>query len=203
MTETTDNIYVMAGDGETSDETYRTVTDEDTLWSLDSDGNTYYYQLTEAEGLQDSAHSSGSIPDDLPAVVRDAEKGGNDEYPADYVMAGDGETSDETYRTVTDEDTLWSLDSDGNTYYYQLTEAEGLQDSAHSSGSIPDDLPAVVRDAEKGGNDEYPADLSDLSGADETGNPAPDHAALAFDLGGGNMVMDAIMEAYSSFDLIF
>ena len=200
---------------ETTDSTSQIVTDEDTLWLVDSDGNTWSYRLTEAERLQDSAHSTGSIPDDLMAVVRDAEKGGNDEYLADLgelsgadetgnpvpdqAMTGDGETSG----IVTDEDTLWSVDSDGNTWSYRLTEAERLQDSAHSTGSIPDDLMAVVRDAEKGGNDEYLADLGELSDADETGNPVPDQAAPVSGLGDGDMIMDAVMEAYSSFDLIF
>ena len=113
------------------------------------------------------------------------------------------ETTDSTSQIVTDEDTLWLVDSDGNTYSYRLTEAERLQDSAHSSGFIPDDLMAVVRDAEKGGNDEYLADLGELSGADETGNPVPDQAAPVSGLGDGDMIMDAVMEAYSSFDLIF
>ena len=200
---------------ETTDSTSQIVTDEDTLWLVDSDGNTYSYRLTEAERLQDSAHSSGFIPDDLMAVVRDAEKGGNDEYLADlgelsgadetgdpvpdHAMPGDGETSG----IVTDEDTIWSVDSDGNTWSYRLTEAERLQDSAHSTGYIPDDLPADIRDAEKGGNDEYLADLGELSGADETGNPVPDQAAPVSGLGDGDMIMDAVMEAYSSFDLIF
>ena len=118
-------------------------------------------------------------------------------------MPVDGATSGETSGIVTDEDTIWSVDSDGNTWSYQLTEAERLQDSAHSTGFIPDDLPADVRDAEKGGNDEYLADLGELSGADETGNPVPDQAAPVSGLGDGDMIMDAVMEAYSSFDLIF
>ncbi len=188
---------------ETTDETFEIVTDADTIWSVDNEGNTYSYQLTEAERLQDSAHSAGFIPDDLPADLAgdpDGDKGDGDTHNGVQAGAllrsaddGDGEmalseTTDETFEIVTDADTIWSVDNEGNTYSYQLTEAERLQDAAHSAGFIPDDLPADLAgdpDGDKGDGDALAGD-----------------EALAGDPNGADMAMAALMDVHF-LDMVF
>ena len=80
------------------------------------------------------------------------------------------------------------VDSDGNTYSYQLTEAERLQDSAHNPGFIPDDLPTDLAGDLEGDKGD-----SEALGGDEALAGDPDAAAMA---------MAAIMDA-QFLDLIF
>ena len=207
---------------ETTDDGFEIITDDDTIWFVDSDGNIYSYQLTETEMLRDAASNPGFLPDGLPAADIDPDKGGSNGYLADIselsgadetgepepdyagaVLAGDGETQNEILK---DDSIIRAMDSDGNIYSYQLTETEMLRDAASNPGFLPDGLPAADIDPDKGGSNGYLADISELSGADETGEPVPDYAdavpagAPGLD-GNADMIMDAIMETYS-FDLL-
>ena len=134
---------------ETTGDTFEIVTDDDTIWSVDHEGNEYSYQLTEAERLQDAAHNPGAGHDELPYGDKgdgDADNGVQTGALQRYGESGDGnmvmsETTGDTFEIVTDDGMVWTVDSDGNTYSYQLTEAERLQDAAHSPGAGHDELP--------------------------------------------------------------
>ncbi|MCY4364530.1 MAG: hypothetical protein OXE42_20495, partial [Gammaproteobacteria bacterium] len=51
------------------------VTDDAAFTLMDSDGNTYSFQLTEAQLLQTEGHTQGSVPEDVPAGDLNGGKG--------------------------------------------------------------------------------------------------------------------------------
>ena len=211
---------------ETTDDTFEIVTDADTIWSVDHEGNTYSYQLTEAERLQDSAHSEGSGHDEAPY----GDKDGGD---AHKTGARELHEDDSDMVTAYDTDDSILVDSDGNTYSFQLTEAEAerLPDAAYSEGSGYDEAPYGDKDggdAHKTGARELHEDDSDMVTAydtddsilvDSDGNTysfqlteaeaerLPDAAyseGSGYDdvLGGADMAMAALMDV-QFLDLVF